>query len=337
MASETNALSKKLKQGGVARSPLSDGKLIGETFARGAEDRLKVLVKAQVEASVGAAMVSRLGDATASIANPAMLAVLDIEDAETPGLIAAEAGLANHFVDLTLGGNPSDPAGAVARPLTAVDMAVCRLHLDAILAAFCEALAASLGRPPGKALRIREQRQNIAQLRLAPDYIDVLVFAVSLTLGDGGRKGQFLLTLPLSAFDVIRAAGDAMPVEARKERPDDLWRKLMRKAAGGAKVPVDAVLHRQKMSLEVLQGLAIGQMIPLPSEATERLELTLRQPEGRSATLATARLGAFRESKVVKLTSEPDDRVSAHIRRATGAPATAPLVRSSMPNTQPAV
>jgi len=209
------------------------------------------------------------------------------------------------------------------------------LHLDAILSAFRDALAASLGRPPGKALRIREQRQNYAQLRLAPDYIDVLVFAVSLTLGDGGRKGQFLLILPLSALDVIRAAGDAIPMALPKERPDDLWRKLMRNAAAAAKVPVDAVLHRQKMSLEVIQGLAVGQVMPLPSEATERIELTLRQPEGRSATLATARLGAFRESKVVKLTSDPDDRVNAHIRRATE-PA-APPTRSATLESHPAV
>ncbi len=324
MASDTNVLSKKLKQGGVARSPLADGELIGETFARGVEDRLKPLLKAQVEASVGAAMVSRLGDATASVANPSMLAVLEIEDAETPGLIAAEAGLANHFVDLTLGGDPSAAPEPGTRPLTAVDMAVCRLHLDVIVTAFSEALAASLGRPTGKALRIREQRQNIAQLRLAPDYIDVLVFALSLTLGDGGRKGQLLLILPLSALDVIRAAGDAMPVAAPRERPDDLWRNLMRKAAGAAKVPVDAVMHRQKMSLEMLQNLAVGQVIPLPADATDRIELTLRQPEGRTATLATARLGAYRDAKVVKLTSEPDERVSAHIRRATGSRAASP-------------
>ena len=329
MASETSVLSRKLRHGGAARSPLADGDLVGETFARGVEDRLKPLLKTRVEASVEPATVSRLGDATASVADPAMLAVIGIDDAETPGLIAAEADLANHFVDLTLGGDPSAAAGTGARRLTAIDMAVCRLHLDAILAAFTEALAAGLGRPPGKSLRVREQRQSIAGLRLAPDHIDVLVFTTSLALGDGGRKGRFLLILPLSALDVIRAAGDSMPEAAPAERPDDLWRALMRRAAASARVPVDAVIHRRKMSLESLRNLAVGQVIPLPPDAPERLELTLRQPEGRTATLATARLGAYRDFKVVKLTSEPDERVGAHIRRATGRP--------KPPASQPAV
>ena len=40
----TSVLGKKLRRSGVARSPLPDSDLIGETFARGIEDRLRPLV-----------------------------------------------------------------------------------------------------------------------------------------------------------------------------------------------------------------------------------------------------------------------------------------------------
>ena len=52
-------------------------------------------------------------------------------------------------------------------------MALCRLHLDAILDAFAHAIGANLGRPLTKGLAIRDLRQSLSQLRLAPDYIDV--------------------------------------------------------------------------------------------------------------------------------------------------------------------
>ena len=45
MPPAANVLSKKLRHGGVARSPLADTDLLGETFARGVEDRLRLLVK----------------------------------------------------------------------------------------------------------------------------------------------------------------------------------------------------------------------------------------------------------------------------------------------------
>ena len=83
---------------------------------------------------------------------PGVLGLVDVEDADTPGLIALEPDLAYHLVDLTLGGDPVQAPTPLARPFTAIDMALCRLHLDAILAAFAHAIGANLGRPLTKGL-----------------------------------------------------------------------------------------------------------------------------------------------------------------------------------------
>jgi flagellar motor switch protein FliM len=325
MPPDANVISKKLRHGGVARSPLTDTDLLGETFARGAEDLLRHLVKTAIGSTVSAARVTKLADATATIKAPAMLGLVTVEDADTPGLIAIESDLAYHLIDLTLGGDPGQSPEPVARPFTAIDMALCRLHLDAMLQAFAHAIGANLGRPLTKSMSIKDQRQNLAQLRLPPDYIDVLVFGMSLILGEAGRRGGFSLVLPLSALDVIRASVQARNVQEARDRPNDLWKTLMRRAAAAAPVLVDAVLHRQALSLAALQSLQVGQVLELPRQAVDEIQLTIPQPGGRTAVLAEGRLGAYQDNKVVKLATPPDRRVIIHIDRALRpAPAPAP-------------
>ena len=245
-----------------------------------------------------------------------MLGLVDVEDADTPGLIALESDLAYHLIDLTLGGDPVQSPEPVARPFTAIDMALCRLHLDAILSAFAHAIGANLGRPLTKGLTIRDLRQNLSQLRLAPDYIDVMILGMDLALGEAGRRGRFRLILPLSALDVIRASVQAQNVQAARDRPNDLWKTLMRRAAASAPVRVDAVLHRQILTLAALQDLQVGQLIEIPRQSIEEIQLAIPQPGGRTAILATGRLGAYQDNKVIKLATPPDPRFVTHIDRA---------------------
>lgn len=311
-----SVLAKKLRQGGVARSPLPDTELVGESFARAIEDRLRPLVKTVIGAQVAQARVTKLAEATGAISSPAMLGLIAIEDADAPALIAAHADLAYHLIDLTLGGDPATAPAPASRPFTAIDMALCRLHLEAMLQSFVQAVGVALGRPLTKEMRIRDQRQNLSQLRLAPDYIDVLVFSVSLSLGEANRKGRLDLILPLAALDVVRASIRELTAQAARDRPNDLWKALMRKAAAAAPVPIEAVLYRQPLSLAALQDLRVGQILEIPLQATEEIELSLAQPGGRTAMLATARLGVFQDRKVVKLTLPPDRRLVSHIERA---------------------
>ncbi len=319
MPADESALNRKLRHGAVARSPLSDPGGTGETLARSVEDRLRPIVRCDIEASLSAAMVSRLSDATRPITAASMIGVVSVAGAETQGLIAATPELVDHLVDLTLGGDPAAAPEPAERPLTEIDMTLCRLHLAAATEALCDALAAGLGLPVAGALTLREQRRSLAQLRIAPETADALVFGLALRLGAAGRKGQFLIVLPLSAIDALRAAGASGPPILSQERPSDLWRAHMRRAAATARVPLDAVLHSQRMSLAAVRALEVGQVIEIPRRATEEVRLALPQPGGRAAILATARLGAYRDAKVVKLATAPDARVASHVARALGA------------------
>lgn len=331
MPADQSVLNRKLRHGAVARSPLADPAGAGEALARGVEDRLRPILRCDVEASISAAMVARLSDATQPVTAASMIGVISVAGAATPGLISATPELVDHLVDLTLGGDPAAAPAPTDRALTEIDMTLCRLHLAAAIEALGDALAAGLGLPVAGALTLREQRRSLAQLRVAPETADVMVFGLALRLGAAGRKGQFLIILPLAAVDALRAARAGAPPLSREERPADLWRAHMRRAAAAARVPVDAVLHSQRMSLAAIRALEVGQVIEIPSRATEEVRLALAQPGGRAAILATARLGAYRDAKVVKLATAPDGRVAAHVARALGEVPPAPGIAEPPP------
>lgn len=90
----------------------------------------------------------------------------------------------------------------------------------------------------------------------------------------------------------------------------------MRRAAAAAPVPVRAVLFRQPLSLAALGALQVVQVLEIPRQATDEIQLAIAQPGGRTAILATGKLGAFKDQKVVKLATAPDQRMLAHLEAA---------------------
>lgn len=316
MSIAENVLTRKLRRGGVARSPLPDTEMIGETFARLVEHRLRPLVKTMIGAMVTECRVMKLSEALQSVSVPAMLGVVEVEDADSQGLLNVDTDLAYHLIDLMLGGDPAAAPIPTTRTFTSIDMAVCRLPLDELLAAFAEAVSSTLGRPLTKRIGIRDRRQNISHVQIAPDYVDALVLSIVLDIGEAARTGSFGLLLPLATLDVILAAFKEKSGEAARHRPDDLWKVQMRRTAIGAPVRIDAVLHRQALTVAVLQSLRPGDLIEIPGNAPDAVQLTIAQPGGRTAVLATGRLGAFQGSKVVKLDTPVDPRVREHVKRA---------------------
>lgn len=317
MVAAENVLTRKLSRGGVARSPLPDTDVIGETLSRMVEDRLRPVVKSAISAMPLEIRVVKLSDAVQDISVPAMLGVVEVEDADTNGLLCLDTDLVYHLIDLMLGGDASVPAVPTTRTFTSVDMALCRIHLDAILDAFAAAVGSVVGRPVTKRISVGDQRQNISQLRVAPDYVDVLAYTISLDIGEAARTGNFMLLMPLATLDTIRASVQEASADHRsRERPGDLWRLQMRRAAASSPVVVNAVLHRQAFTVAAIQALRVGDVIEVPATAPDEISLVIKQPAGRTATLATGRLGAYMTSKVVKLDTPVDPRVRQHLKSA---------------------
>jgi flagellar motor switch protein FliM len=309
-------LAKKLRRGGVARSPLPDTELIGETFARFIEDALRPLLKTTVSAMLLESRVVRLSEALEDVSVPALLGLIEIEECDTSGLIGIDTDLAFHLIDLSLGGDPEQAPVPTARTFTAIDFGIGRLHQEALLDAFRRAIALILNRPVGKGMAIGGQQQNVSQVRIAPGYVDTLLFTIALDIGEAARTGNAKLILPLATLDAIRTAVQTAATD--RHRPDDLWRVAMKNAAASARVPLVAVLDRRKLTLGEIEALRPGDVLPLPDGAVASVDVTIAQPGGKTAVIATARVGGYRGSKVIKLTCDPDPRLARHVEDALG-------------------
>ncbi|WP_424930527.1 FliM/FliN family flagellar motor switch protein [Amaricoccus tamworthensis] len=314
MAAGETLLERKLNQTGVARSPLPDPDLLGQTFARQIEEKLRPLIKTTVSAMVLENKIIKVAEANQDISVPSMLGFIDVEHATINGLMVLDTDFTYHLVDLMLGGDPSTAPMAITRSFTEIDTSMCRLPMDAMMQGFVAALTAAFGKPMTKKISITEIRQDITQTRYAADYVDLLAFNIAMDMGDAARSGMMQVLLPLATLDVIYASMQENVV-AEDSRPRDLWKKQMRRAASLAPVGIDAVIHKQKMSIGQIQDLAKGDYLLLPDDATNNVELTMSHPGSKKSVIATGRLGAYKDKKVVKLKEDLDDRVTDQISR----------------------
>lgn len=299
-----------MQKGGVARSPLPETDFIGETFARHLEEGFRPLVKTMISAMVLECKIIKLADAQQEISVPTMLGLVEVEDTKAQGLLAIDTDLTYHLIDLMLGGDQASAPVPITRSFTSIDMALCRLPLETLAGAFMKAVAVCLGRPVTKRLLVTAQRQDIAQVRIAPDYVDVLVYNLTLDIGEAARTGNLQLVLPLATLDAVRAAvQDDVPGAEPVDQQPDLWRIQMRRAAVTAPVVVDAVLHRQRMTISAIEALRPGDLLEIPASAPERISLVVSQPGEKTAQIGTGKLGVFENTKVVKLDSAVDARV----------------------------
>lgn len=309
-------LARKLKQQGIARSPLPDSDFVGQAFARQIEKALRPLVKAPVGAMVIDGRTVKVAEALQGVPVPAMLCLVGLEGTKGQGLLMLDGDLAYHLVDLMLGGDANAAPMPIARTFTAIDMALCELAQTAVLGAMGEALAMSFGRPASVPFQIAGQMQDIGQVRLAAPHVDLMVYSVALDIGAAARSGVMNMMLPLGMLDVVCATMQTGLDDVPQDDTTDLWRVQMRRAATLAPVVLDAVLHTHRMSVDAALALRVGDVIEVPAGAVGEICLLVDQRGGRRAQLATGKLGAYRGAKVVKLDGPLDPRVGEHVRRA---------------------
>lgn len=315
MQATDTVLSRKLRRGGVARSPLPDTEFIGQSFARQIEKALRPLVKTSSSAMVLECKVVKVADAARDISVPTMLGIVELDNAKIQGLLNIDTDLAFHLIDLMLGGDPTIAPVPITRSFTEIDMAVCAIAQDCMLVAFSEALAVSFGRPLSKALQVVAQRQDVTQVRFAAEHVDVLVYNMALDIGPAARSGGLQIVMPLAMLDTICAMLRDEATKAPKEQPWDLWRESMRHAARRAPVVLDAVLHRRKMSISELMAMRVGDVIDIPTTAVNDIQLLVAQQGGKRTAIASGRLGAYLGAKVVKLDAPVDVRVRDHLKQ----------------------
>ena len=206
-------------------------------------------------------------------------------DGGAPGLVALDGeGLAAVVEAQTLGG--PTPRPAERRPPTAADLALARPFLDRLLAECREATGGTAldGWLDGTGAGQRLGGARDAGLSLPDGRYRVV--RLTLDLGAGGRQGLLVLLARLAPAPSDAPAPEAPRLEGR---------------VLGAKVAVEAVLHRVALPLAAVEALEPGQVLALPgvTVASVRLE----GPGG--APLGPARLGQVAGLRAVRLEAPP--------------------------------
>ena len=310
----TSALVRKVSAVSVSRSPIPDIEFLGNRFVRGLEDSIRPEVKASIAGMVLEAEVTKLSTVTEGIAVPAMLGILELPGAGNQALVNVSADLAYHAIDLMMGGDAGSCPQPTTRSFTAIDCSLCERLLLAAAASFTTAVENSLDGPLDISFGLREIKQNITDVNIAPQNADILYINASLDIGDAARGGDIDIIVPLSVLDLLSASVTADGDDLVSV--NDVWRKRMRRAVEEAEIPLTAVLHREAFTPNFLRELEVGMVLPIPAAAPSALPLIMDAGTKKEQHVGTAQLGAFDGRKVVKLNDTPAPTVIEHLKTA---------------------
>lgn len=307
-----NVLAKKLSGAKSGRSPIADTELLADRFVRRLEVRLQPVLGTSVGGMVLDLEITRMSSVSEGVPVPALLGVFDFKGAECSTLVNMNSDLAFHTVDLCMGGDPAVCPTPETRTFTKIDYTLCEEVLQAASEAFFEALCDVLGGSVEGQFELIDVQQNITNVSIAPDTADVLAFNATLDIGDAARGGDISIVVPLSVLDVVRASVSKAPKTAALS--NDIWRSRMKRAASEATIPLRAVLHRTSYKTTFLESLEVGQVIEIPRAAPQNISLVMTAPNGEETGVANARLGAYEEHKVVKLTTPLHPSLIEHLK-----------------------
>lgn len=311
-----NVLAKKLGTASVSRSPIADVERLGDQFVRKIEGALRPILNCTISGMVLDTEVTKLSSVAEGIPVPALLGVLNFPGAANAALINMSADLVYHIIDLRLGADSGVCPIPTTRSFTGIDYRLCTSALKGIGESFEGAVEIVADGPLMDRFTLSDIKQNITSVTIAPDNADVLVISASLDIGTAARGGDFDFIVPLSVLDVVRSAVDVSKV-ADTIAANDIWRNRMRRAAEEAQIPLTAVLHRDAFPAQFIDGLEVGQMIPIDAKATDNVKLVMNAGSRQETVFAETRLGAFEGKKVVKLKDEPNRSFVSYLLEAT--------------------
>ncbi len=308
-------LSRKIGGNRVVAAPIPEIEDLANRMSRAFETALARVLNVSISAMVLDCEVTKMMDVAAEIPAPAMLGVFDFVGADYGAMVNMTSDLAYHVIDLRMGGDPADCPTPTTRSFTAIDEALCEGVLREFTFAFERATEQIMDGPLTAGFEFKGLWQDVSAVSLAPDRADVLKITVALDIGLAARGGDIEFIVPLSALDFVRSAVDHSKIETNHSY-QDIWKTNMRQAVRTAELPVTAVLARVSEKPEMLKNLQVGTLIPLSSTAPKNVQLEIGAfGKGRIA-VATARLGGFDGSKVLKLNDAPSQSVIHNIRRA---------------------
>jgi flagellar motor switch protein FliM len=296
-------IKRKIEQSRVSVSSYPKLAVVSASYARESAARVRGLFNTEGDVKVEANAIMRSGRYLRGLPSPSVLAVLEVDGVPNSAAFHMDPKLVAHVIDLSMGGDPAVDSAVDDRVPTMIDLTLCRRFADAVLLAFDEAVrTVCAGKSIGD-LRVMRFETQPQMATIAPERSEVVVINQRVEIGEGPRTGFFELVLPLSVLDPIK-----FELMQRFGSPSklnsDLWDRHLRRSLMESRLELDAVVDRQKVPLQELLALKVGDVLRLGRNAQDDIELTMGSPKGPQL-VAPCRLGAKGVLKAVKMTGQP--------------------------------
>lgn len=283
------------------------------TFASISATRVRAELRPGIDVSVYGFEVARHGDYLRSLFAPSAIFLLSFTDQKGMALTKAHPRLLGKVLDIYLGGDGSFEESNFQRSLTAIDLSIYGRFVDIIAKCFDDAVREHCGRSEiGVALRTRFEQQP-GMVRIAPDQAEVFVIKLNFHMNDDKRGAGLDFVVPVSVLeslkrDLIAAQGQGSDVMR------GAWEEHMMREVIETRLPLKAVIPAGAHTVGRLSRLAHGDVLELPLDAMQKIELRAQTMEG-PVRIAGGKLGAVDWSKAVRLEGPVDERFLEPLKR----------------------
>jgi len=250
------------------------------------------VLRVQLEAQSRGAQASDPENFVASLPENGLFFALTCGVDDQIALISLDFDLFNAIADVVTG-RIENKGADTQRPPTAIDAALCRPYLDALLGEFAEILRALRGGQATETYLTAKVKSDPSP-HMFPE-MPYLKLAIGFDISDGARQGEMSILMPARHTEFT----STLP---RPGENTQAWQKAFRKTLDGAPVAFDVVLHRKKMPLRQILRLQVGDVLEIPAKSLEALSIESRKG-AFCQKMMQARLGEYQEMRAAKITS----------------------------------
>jgi len=220
-----------------------------------------------VEVSLDNITSIRFGDYLNSIPLPAILSVFRAEELDNYGLFTVDSNLIYSIVDVLLGGRRGTAAMRIeGRPYTTIERTLVQRMIEVILSDMVQAFEPLA--PVSFTLDRLETNPRFAAIA-RPANAAILV---KLRIDMEDRGGRIELMLPYATLEPIRKLL-LQQFMGEKFGRDSIWENHLATELWSTRVEIDAILDEQRLPLNHIMNLEVGQTIMLNAGPDSPIEL----------------------------------------------------------------
>src|SRR5712672_2785503 len=243
-----------------------------------------------VEVSLDNITSIRFGDYLNSIPLPAILAVFRAEELDNYGLFTVDSNLIYSIVDVLLGGRRGTAAMRIeGRPYTTIERTLVQRMIEVILTDMVQAFEPLA--PVSFALDRLETNPRFAAIA-RPANAAILV---KLRIDMEDRGGRIELMLPYATLEPIRKLL-LQQFMGEKFGRDSIWESHLATELWATRVEINAILDEQRLPLNRIMNLEVGQTIMLNAGPESPIELRCA-----GVPLLKGRMGRMGSSVAVRI------------------------------------